>query len=79
MYLAAPADLVPQPEFEPGPPALGAWSLSHWTFREVPMSSNSSLGEAFRSPKSEGNSAGQTGYNKEGSPLELGGPHGGGH
>ena len=29
-------DQVPRPEFEPGPPALGAWSLSHWTTREVP-------------------------------------------
>jgi len=24
---------------EPGPPALGAWSLSHWTTREVPAES----------------------------------------
>ena len=24
---------------EPGPPALGAWSLNHWTTREVPYSS----------------------------------------
>ena len=30
-------DLVPWPEIEPGPPALGAWSLSHWTTREVPL------------------------------------------
>ena len=29
-------DLVPQPGIEPGPPALGAQSLSHWTTREVP-------------------------------------------
>ena len=29
-------DLVPRPEIKPGPPALGAWSLSHWTRREVP-------------------------------------------
>ena len=29
-------DLVPWPGIEPGPPALGAWSLSHWTSREVP-------------------------------------------
>ena len=29
-------DLVPQPGIEPGPPALGAWSLTHWTTREVP-------------------------------------------
>ena len=29
-------DLVPWPGTEPGPPALGAWSLSHWTTREVP-------------------------------------------
>ena len=24
-------DLVPWPEIEPGPPASGVWSLSHWT------------------------------------------------
>ena len=30
-------DLVPQPGMEPGPPDLGAWSLSHWTTREVPL------------------------------------------
>ena len=29
-------DLVPRPGIEPGPPALGAQSLSHWTAREVP-------------------------------------------
>ena len=29
-------DLVPRPGIEPGPPALGAQSLSHWTTREVP-------------------------------------------
>ena len=28
-------DLVPWPGIEPGPPALGAWNLSHWTTREV--------------------------------------------
>ena len=31
-------DLVPWPGVEPRPPALGAWSLSHWTIREVPLS-----------------------------------------
>ena len=30
-------DLVPRPRIEPGPPALGAWSLNHWTTREVPV------------------------------------------
>ena len=30
-------DLVPQPGIKPGPPALGAWSLTHWTTREVPL------------------------------------------
>ena len=30
-------DLVSQPGIKPGPPALGAWSLTHWTTREVPM------------------------------------------
>ena len=29
-------DLVPRPGIEPGTPALGVWSLSHWTTREVP-------------------------------------------
>ena len=29
-------DLVPWPQIEPGPPALGARWLSHWTTREVP-------------------------------------------
>ena len=29
-------DLVPWPGTEPGPPALGAQSLSHWTTRKVP-------------------------------------------
>ena len=28
-------DLVPWPGVEPGPPALGAWRLSHWATREV--------------------------------------------
>ena len=30
-------DLVPWPGIEPGPPALGGWSLSHWTTRKVPV------------------------------------------
>ena len=29
-------DLVPGPRIEPGPPALGVQSLTHWTTREVP-------------------------------------------
>ena len=29
-------DIVPRTGMEPGPPGLGAWSLSHWTTREVP-------------------------------------------
>ena len=29
-------DLVPWPGIELGPPALGVWSLGHWTIREVP-------------------------------------------
>ena len=29
-------DLVPWPGIKPMPPVLGAWSLSHWTIREVP-------------------------------------------
>ena len=40
--LAAPGlicgtqDLVPRPGIELGPPAWGAWILTHWTTREVP-------------------------------------------
>ena len=30
--------LVPRPGFEPGPPAVEAWSLNHWTTRGVPKS-----------------------------------------
>ena len=30
-------DLVPRPGIKPRPPALGAWSLRHWTTREVPF------------------------------------------
>ena len=29
--------LVPRPGMEPRPSALGAWSLSHWITREVPL------------------------------------------
>ena len=29
--------VVPRPGIKPGPPALGAWSLSHWTTGEVPV------------------------------------------
>ena len=28
--------LVPQPETKPTPPATEAWSLDHWTAREIP-------------------------------------------
>ena len=31
-------DLVPQPGIEPGPSALGAQNLSHWTTRKGPVS-----------------------------------------
>ena len=30
-------DLAPWPGIEPRPPALAAWSLSHWITREVPV------------------------------------------
>ena len=44
-------DLVPWPGIEPGPPALGARSLRHWTAREVWSSrfwhSVSGLGQGF--------------------------------
>ena len=48
-------DLVPQPGVEPVPPALGVWSLSHWTPREVLFlcfSSKSSLFWPWISPYS---------------------------
>ena len=32
--------LVPQPGIELMPPALEAWSLNHWTAREVPKDFN---------------------------------------
>ena len=28
-------DLVPSPGIEPGPPAFGVWSPSHWTIKDV--------------------------------------------
>ena len=34
---AACGILVPQPGIEPMPPALGQWSLKHWTTREIPQ------------------------------------------
>ena len=36
-------DLVSQPGIQPRPPALGAWSLTHWTTREVPVDSSINL------------------------------------
>ena len=33
-------DLIPWPGIEPSFPALGAWSLSHWTTREIPVCRN---------------------------------------
>ena len=41
-------DLVPWPGMEPGPPALGARSLNHWTTREVPIFI---LKSSFSSPR----------------------------
>ena len=46
LYLTAPGlscsmwDPVPWPRIEHEPPALRAWSLSHWTTREVPTASS---------------------------------------
>ena len=40
-------DLVPWPGIEPGPAALGAWSVSHWTTREVPQLLNSWVLSSF--------------------------------
>ena len=36
-------DLVPQLGIEPRPPALGAWSLSHWPTSEVPQENSLSF------------------------------------
>ena len=38
--LFAAWDLVPWPGIDLGHPALGAWTLSHWTSREVPQYGN---------------------------------------
>ena len=38
-------DLVPWPGIEPGPPALGMWSLNHWTIRKVPKDRDSNLNQ----------------------------------
>ena len=35
-------NLGPWPGIEPGPPALGVWSLNHWTSKEVPPCHSSS-------------------------------------
>ena len=47
-------DLVPWPGIEPGPPALGAQSLSHWTTREVPLSAclGGNLNSLYEGPPS---------------------------
>ena len=42
--------LVPWSGIEPGAPALGARSLSHWTTREVPLHVFSHLGSSFVIP-----------------------------
>ena len=47
-------DLVPWPGIEPGPPALGAWNLSHWTTREVPIISLNKLFAPFSISSSSG-------------------------
>ena len=36
-------DLAPWPGIEPGPPAVGAQRLSHWTTREVPTATFSNV------------------------------------
>ena len=43
LCLGALRILVPRPGMEPMPPALGAWSLNHWTTREVPILTSWSL------------------------------------
>ena len=51
---------------KPGPPALEAWSLSHWTTGEVPRDQNLKLnlgrmGRAGRSGGTYGNQVGKNG------------------
>ena len=36
LFSCGVCDIVPWPGVIPGPPALGLWSLSHWTTGEVP-------------------------------------------
>jgi hypothetical protein len=43
LCLGALRILVPRPGMEPMPPALGVWSLNHWTTREVPILTSWSL------------------------------------
>ena len=38
-----PRTLVPLPRIEPAPHAVEAWSLNHWTTREVPQYTDSRL------------------------------------
>ena len=41
IFFCAPWEILdPLPEMAPMPPALGAWSLNHWTAREVPVTSS---------------------------------------
>ena len=40
LVVACMQDLVPRPGIKPGPPALGVWSLTHWTTRGVPIVPN---------------------------------------
>ena len=37
LYHVACGILVPRPGIKPTPPTVEAWSLNHWTAREVPM------------------------------------------
>ena len=39
LHCAACKILVPRPGIEPVLPALGAWSLNHWTTRDIPLCS----------------------------------------
>ena len=43
-------DLVPCPGIELGPPALGVWSLRHWTTRGVPLTTSLSGSPSRLSP-----------------------------
>ena len=56
-------DLVPWPGIESRPPALGLWSFSHWTTREVPIFvSNTTASDDCYQSKGPGSSPHSQGF-----------------